>query len=228
MRELIDMRKVFRTRDEVVKFWSRYSKESDVREGIQEYYTTKQIYDKIVKVSNPTKDSLILDVGCGWGRIARQFVEDGCNRVIGVDLTYDLLESFRKDGFLIPLINADAVSLPLRSFAFDLVYAVRVLQYFDDFRPVLKELVRVLRMNGKLVVVQPNPMNPYRKINYHTKLIPPTSVIESFKSLGLQNVDIEYFGFSFPQFHLPFLEYIGAVPFLKRMGGFYLVKGEVL
>lgn len=222
------MKKIFRNKKEIVDFWSSYSKNPNLCKKIQNYYTTKLTCNMIINTTNLKKEALILDVGCGWGRIAYEFISRGYNNLIGIDLTFDLLKSFKQMISSIPLVNAEAMNLPFKPNRFDLVYAVRVLQYIEEIEPVLKEFARVLKLGGKCVIIQPNPRNPIRKIAYHTKLIPVRNIKYMLENAGFKNIRINYYGFSFPNLYIPFFEYIAKIPFLKMMGAFYLIKGDLL
>ena len=221
------MRKIFSTKEEIVKFWNHMANRDNERRKIQKYYTTKKTYLEILKSSNLFKTSLILDAGCGWGRITRQFLEEGYSNIIGIDLTFNLLQSFKKDGYCVKLINADTSKLPFASNTFDLVYAVRVLQYIDNIYELLYEFKRIIKPGGNLTIIQPNSKNPYRKIFYHTKLIPAIHLIKIYKSIKLENISIHYFGFNFPNYPIPWLEYLEKVPLFKKIGAFYLIRGTI-
>lgn len=221
------MKKIFKTKEEIIDFWSSYSENQIKLKRIQEYYTSKLTYNKIVSVTDLSKEALILDVGCGWGRITRQFLMDGYRNIIGIELTFDLLSTFIKDGYSLTSINADACNLPFRSKTFNLVYATRVLQYVDDVEAVIKEFLRVLKLGGELVIIQPNGRNPYRMLNYHTRFVPIDKLLNALKNFGFDDILTRYFGFSPPKWPIPFLEYFGEVPFLRVLGGFYLIKGKL-
>lgn len=222
------MKKIFRKKQEIVNFWSSFSKNPDLCRKIQSYYTTKLTFAMIINEINLTKEALILDAGCGWGRIAYEFIGRGYNNLIGIDLTFDLLKSFKQTISSIPLVNADAINLPFKSNKFDLVYAVRVLQYIEKIELALKEFARVLKIGGKCVIIQPNPKNPYRRIAYHTRLISVSNIKKLLESEGFRNIRINYYGFSFPKLPMPFFECYARIPFLKTMGAFYLIKGDLL
>ena len=75
--------------------------------------------------------------------------------IIGLDLTFAMLHQAKnKQGFLKkwPLVCADMMRLPFTALTFDLIIANQVLGFSDDLNGVLKELNRVLKVNGCLMI----------------------------------------------------------------------------
>ena len=99
----------------------------------------------------PGSSARILDVGCGACRVARMVREAGRGSVVGVDLSLATLRAAaRHDPG--PLVNADNQHLPLRSACADLVISNGVIMVTPDARASFRELARVLRPGGTLVV----------------------------------------------------------------------------
>jgi len=95
--------------------------------------------------------SLVLDVGCGTGDLARSLRQRGA-KAIGVDLSFGMLAAARAGGA--PLVQADAVALPFRSMAADGVVSGFAVRNFADLSGVLRELGRVLRPGGRLALLE--------------------------------------------------------------------------
>jgi len=91
----------------------------------------------------------ILDVGCGTGLLLgklRGF------EVVGLDLSLGMLKRARRRNPGVPLILADAEHLPFKGGAFRMVLSITVLQNLPHPALALKEMARVLRKGGKVVV----------------------------------------------------------------------------
>jgi SAM-dependent methyltransferase len=86
----------------------------------------------------------VLDLGCGKGR----FLPPGG---VGVDLDLDRLRAARVRTER--LVQADAHALPFADAAFDTVFANRMLNAAGRIDDLLREIVRVLRPDGTLVVL---------------------------------------------------------------------------
>ncbi len=103
-------------------------------------------------------DPLVLDVATGTGRLARTLFEQAGfhGRLIGVDLSRKMLSEAAqavepwKDR--ITLLHQDAQQLPFPDATFDAVTSLEALEFTPDPAGVLREMVRVLRPGGVLLV----------------------------------------------------------------------------
>jgi arsenite methyltransferase len=109
---------------------------------------------------------IALDVGCGTGSVtaslARAAGPDGL--ALGVDISEPMLaRAVRAEaGPQIGFLRADAQRLPLRGQTVDAVISVAVLQLLPDPAAALAEMVRVLRLGGRLAVMVPTAGLPAR------------------------------------------------------------------
>ena len=99
----------------------------------------------------PGTDALVLDVGCGACRVAHMVRSVGKGRVIGVDLSLETLRAARSQN-PDPVVNGDNTQLPLRTGVADLVISNGVIMVTPDARASFRELARVTRPGGTLVV----------------------------------------------------------------------------
>lgn len=100
----------------------------------------------------------VLDVGTGTGRLPRAllFQPGFQGRVVGLDLSRRMLaEAARRISPYpgqVDLIWQDARNLPFVDNSFDAVTCLEMLEFTPDPRGVLRELVRVLRPGGVLLI----------------------------------------------------------------------------
>jgi SAM-dependent methyltransferase len=97
----------------------------------------------------------VLDVGCGEGRFCRMLGERGA-RTVGIDPTPELIAHART---LHPggrFLEAGAEALPLADTSVDLVVSYVALVDISDFRAAIREMARVLRPGGRVVVANLN------------------------------------------------------------------------
>ncbi len=96
----------------------------------------------------------ILDVGCGTGALLSALQRiDPAARLRGVDLTPAMLRiASRKLAPAAALAAADAAALPFADRSFDLVLTTSSFHLWDDPLAGLREMARVARPTGRIVV----------------------------------------------------------------------------
>lgn len=100
----------------------------------------------------------VLDVGCGpgllCGEMAHEVGVDG--RVVGVDTSDSMLRIAGRNGQGLGQMSVrpgEATALPADDGAFDAVVCTQVLEYVPDVAAALAEFRRVLRPDGRLLLV---------------------------------------------------------------------------
>jgi ubiquinone/menaquinone biosynthesis C-methylase UbiE len=95
------------------------------------------------------RDKAILSIGCGSGELERDLLRLD-HQVVGMDICYEMLPSARRRG-VARVVQADALSLPFASHAFDLVVFPESIGYFG-LDPMLSGVARVLKRRGRLLI----------------------------------------------------------------------------
>jgi ubiquinone/menaquinone biosynthesis C-methylase UbiE len=118
----------------------------------------------------------LLDIGTGTGRMLEIFAR-GVERAVGVDLSREMLAVARVNLERANLRNcsirqADMYQLPLPSASFDAVVIHQVLHYAERPAAVIAEAARVLRPEGRLVIVDfaPHALEFLRSEHAHRRL----------------------------------------------------------
>jgi ubiquinone biosynthesis O-methyltransferase len=97
----------------------------------------------------------VLDVGCGDGTLAIALSKRGAS-VTGIDSSGAMIDAARRRAEAqqadIVFEVAAAEALPFPAQRFDLVTAVTILCFVSDAAPVFREIARVLRPGGRLVI----------------------------------------------------------------------------
>jgi ubiquinone/menaquinone biosynthesis C-methylase UbiE len=106
----------------------------------------------IAQAGNLRRESRVLEVGVGTGRIALPLTHH-VDRLYGIDLSRPMMQQLRgkPNAGAIRLSEANALQLPFRRAAFDAVLIVHVLHLIADWQRVLREIARVLKPDGLLL-----------------------------------------------------------------------------
>jgi SAM-dependent methyltransferase len=109
------------------------------------------VYKKVINKSALIPGAHVLDIGCGSGLFLKMVNGKGAS-LTGIDLSDPLLKIARERNPSAHLLNQDMEYLPFPDKSFDLVTGFNSLQYANNITQVLKEIKRVLKDDGKLVI----------------------------------------------------------------------------
>lgn len=110
------------------------------------------IQSLIEKISTKLQTQRILDVGCGTGANLKMLAAYG--RAEGVDISPQAVDFCHERGLNSVKLGA-IEQLPYESDSFELVTALDVIEHLDDDIAGLREMRRVLRSDGRLLVFVP-------------------------------------------------------------------------
>jgi SAM-dependent methyltransferase len=109
----------------------------------------------------------VLDAGCGSGRLFTYDLRGRASLVVGVDLSADVVQNPNVDS---PL-RANLTALPFASETFDLIICKHVLEHLEQPDSAFRELARVLRPQGRLLILTPNR---FHYVPLLASLLPPS------------------------------------------------------
>jgi demethylmenaquinone methyltransferase / 2-methoxy-6-polyprenyl-1,4-benzoquinol methylase len=95
----------------------------------------------------------VLDACCGTGDLAVEAERRG-GRVVGLDFSPKMLERARRKSGAIEWVEGDALALPFADAEFDAATVGFGVRNLSDLEAGLRELARVVRPGGKLVVLE--------------------------------------------------------------------------
>lgn len=116
--------------------------------------------NKVVRLLAPAKPSSILDVACGTGDLALAMIRTRPERIVGIDLSENMLEIGRQKiarrnlQKMITLQTGDAEHLPYPDASFDAVTVAFGVRNFENLLKGLAEMRRVLKPGGRLFILE--------------------------------------------------------------------------
>ena len=136
------------------EFWAKYFKDYDKLNLVPSY---TELLASICEELRPEPGCLVLDIGSGTGNLAVRLKGLGC-RVVALDFCRDALACHQAKGDDSCLVLGDLTrGLPCRDNSFDAIVSNNVLYTLsaDDQLKVMKELHRVLKPGGRIVLANP-------------------------------------------------------------------------
>lgn len=162
-------------------------------------------------VAKAGKGSRILDVGCGKGRYIKNLLEDfPDNKYAGVDISKNVMKWL--DGSNVECREGTLTSIPYNDAAFDVTYTCEALEHAIDIESAIKEMSRVTRPEGYVIVIDKN------KASYGALEIgdweqwPDESYLKSVMEQYCYNVEVKH-GLVYENMNCPdlFSAWIGIV-----------------
>ncbi len=122
-------------------------------------YQNEVILPGVLKLLNLKSGEGVIDIACGEGFFSREFFKIGAN-VLGVDAGEELIALAKKrsnKSIMYRVADAQNISF-LNNGVFDAAVVILALQNIDDINLALKEARRILKANGRLIVVLNHPV----------------------------------------------------------------------
>ena len=158
-------------------FWENYFKVYDVLNLLIPY---QELLEKICNELNIIPGEKILEAGCGTGNLALKIKEKGAN-VVGLDNCKEALDIYRQKDPTAELVLASLEEkLPFPDNFFDKITSNNTIYAIPKEKQLLtlKELYRILKPNGEIVIS--NPKKGWKPGKIYTK-----GIIENFKQEGI-------------------------------------------
>jgi ubiquinone/menaquinone biosynthesis C-methylase UbiE len=121
------------------------------------------IYDRLISAPDPEKiidlldlptNGILLDAGGGTGRMASRLLPY-MEEIVLSDLSFSMLREARSKP-LPGVVQAASHCLPFPDGHFDRILVVDALHHFDHQGEVIKDFLRVLKPNGRLLIEEPD------------------------------------------------------------------------
>ncbi len=163
-------------------------------------------------MANIDKGSIVLDVACGDGVFGQKLIEQkGCT-VFGVDCAQIALDASREKGVNAFYCDISDDEFPFDSDTFDYVTALCCLEHLFDPIHCMKEILRVMKTGGKLIVSLPNAVNHKIREDFNKGIVSP----ELLHAKPGEGMHLQFYNYD-SDFETKVLEKVkGAVVILKK------------
>lgn len=106
------------------------------------------------------KGKRVLDLGCGFGEHCKQFIEQGAQKVVGIDISEKMLAVAQKEN---ANPNISYINMPMENIGeldekFDVVVSSLAFHYVEDYAGVVKNIYNLLEKEGIFIYSQENPL----------------------------------------------------------------------
>jgi SAM-dependent methyltransferase len=171
------------------------------------FHARSRIALSVLKEQRVSRPASVLDVGCGWGTNL-QALEDAGYHATGLDISRRVLDALDRPGRF--LIEADLnEEPPADAKLYDALFALDVIEHFDDDRCAVRRLGGLLRPGGLAIVsvpALPELFSDFDRIQGHRRRYLPETLRAAFDGSGLNILKIFWWG-------------AWMVPVLRRMRG---------
>lgn len=200
----------------------------------------------LIEYLNPTKESKILEIGCGLGALTQRIIN--CEaQIIATDINLKMLELVKENikADNVSFVYADSENLNFEDNIFNAIFGNSILHHLD-ISLALPEIKRVLKINGKIIFFEPNMMNPHifaeRHILYIRKKLDVSpdetafyrwQMTKDLLKANFKNVQVIPFDFLYPLIPAPLINFakkleslFEKLPIIKEISGSLIIKAE--
>ena len=177
------------------------------------------------------KPSVIADLGCGPAQYARPLIRQG-HKYLGIDITRQMFRHVAAAQESLPAVSfveGTVENIPLENESMDAALLVGVLEYLPSDDTTLREVYRILKFSGIVILTIPNLLNPVHALRAVTRpllaplirglmprswfsrtvyaspliyrVLAPTRLVRKAQKLGFKLLDTHSHGYSFYPFN---------------------------
>jgi SAM-dependent methyltransferase len=195
----------------------------------------------VLSLLPPLRGARVLDLGCGMGTFTLEAARLGA-QALGIDLAPAALPAAAHVAERVAeggdgtsgkarFVRADAARLPITGNSLDLVLAADFTEHLDEttLRTVLKEAVRVLRPQGRLVLYTPSPTHLLERLRAkgilhdqdpsHIGMRTREQLVDAVRQAGFDVVHTTFLPSHLPGLELAERAFARWIPLLRRRIG---------
>ncbi len=123
-----------------------------------EYGIDANVFEYLKKIlPRDLRDKTVLDLGCGDGRWSEYLSMLGAKKVLGVDISQDMVDLAlqrvtKKSLENVEIVRADIQNLLIEDSLFDIAFSTFSLMYFTNLEEVVCKISKILKNGGRLYI----------------------------------------------------------------------------
>lgn len=133
-------------------FWDKAAGLYDLFENVYNGKVNRELSEIVAKMMKPS--DYVLECACGTGMISKR-IAPRCRKLIATDFSVGMLREAKKKCAAfsnVRIRKANIMELKCRDGVFDKVVAGNVIHLLDDQKGAMKELWRVCKVGGKIII----------------------------------------------------------------------------
>lgn len=193
--------------------------------------------DKIMKLLDIKQEDKILEIGCGLGYYTKQIATITPNLVTtDISQNYLIKAKLYNPYKIIDYVCCSGEELPFADNSFDKVLMSEVIEHLLDWKMGIREVQRVLKPGGKLIIATPNKYS-YLNLLYHFRVKTRNQPFEKehIKEFSRKELEkplkeyflvgkfsyVNYFPLFLPQFLLKIMNFQKIKKTIQKIEGFF-------
>lgn len=171
--------------------------------------------DLLLSEMEITRDTRILEIGCGTGEVSYWMADQSPAEVTGTDLCVPFIEGAKKK-YQLPNLQYEVADFnnpsSFSDMQFDYIVGNGILHHlYNNLDEALASMRRLLKENGKIIFLEPNFYNPYiyfifsyQRLRTLAKLEPDEMAfskkftVDKLARAGFENIYVDYKDFLLP------------------------------
>lgn len=137
-------------------FWTEWAeKYGDELASVHRYGDIKELEKIVVHIIERLEikqNDAVLDAGCGSGIFLSILKKLTDAKVMGMDFSLKHLQIMKQKSPYIESVNGDVTALPFKNASFDKIVCYSVLHFVDSWKVAVKELTRVAKRGGRIIL----------------------------------------------------------------------------
>jgi ubiquinone/menaquinone biosynthesis C-methylase UbiE len=190
-----------KTPNKITEFFDKLAIDRDekIKSDLIVNYEQKMRQSALMKLLEIKQGELYLDAGCGNCRDAGLVLKHEDIYYVGIDISFSMLKEAKKrySSKQMSIVRGDCLVLPFKNKTFDIVVCSEVLEHIPQWKDALKELKRVLKDKGILIISTPNTFSIYypQKV-FFEKMKGSKHPYDKWKNYWILKKELKKLGFS--------------------------------